>query len=323
MVNLAWLRKSLHEYKLLRKDTIFWQSYNKGQQIRFYNFWKSQNIHDMWLYRFVESHFGIDYYKEVVFVSTLGRKETFAKEHSRNLIFYTGENLHDRFIPYSDNMMNDSRVGLSIGFDSFDNDKYIRFPLWILYHFEPDSSDAQIRERVNQLRYPDIKGKDRFCSMVASHDQRDIRAGITRQVAEIGPVCCPGKLMHNDDSLKDDFNDDKLAYLRHFLFNICPENSNSFGYVTEKLFQAIDAGCVPIYWGSNNMPEPGIINPDAVLFFQPGKENESVLGQIKAMKSSADEWRKFASQPRLLPGAEDYVVDKFHELQAKMEGLCK
>ncbi len=277
----------------------------------------------MWLYRFVKSRFEADFDKEVVFVSTLGPKATFAKEHSHNLIFYTGENLHDKFIPYSDNMMNDPRVGLSIGFDSFDNDKYIRFPLWILYNFDPDFSDEQIRKRVNQLRYPDIQGKDRFCSMVASHDQKEIRTGITCQVAEIGPVCCPGKLLHNDDSLKDDFNDDKLAYLRHFHFNICPENSNSFGYVTEKLFQAIDAGCVPIYWGSNNMPEPGIINPDAVLFFQPGKENGLVLDQIKAMKSSAEEWRKFSSQPRLLPGAEYFVIEKFNELQAKMERLCK
>lgn len=71
------------------------------------------------------------------------------------------------------------------------------------------------------------------------------------------------------------------------------------------------------------MPEPGIINPDAVLFFQPGKENGLVLDQIKAMKSSAEEWRKFSSQPRLLPGAEYFVIEKFNELQAKMERLCK
>lgn len=321
MSNLIWLRKSIYEHKLLQKDVNFWRSYNKGQRIRFYNFWKSQDIHDMWLYRFVNAHIDMAPEKEIVFVSTLGSKDTFSRERSCNLVFFTGENLHDRFLPFSDNMMNDPRIGLSIGFDSFDNDKYIRFPLWILYNFEPDASDEQISERIKRLRYPDIQGKNRFCSMVASHDQREIRARITQQVSKIGHVCCPGNFYHNDDSLKNDFSDDIIEYLKHFKFNICPENSNSFGYVTEKIFHAIDAGCVPIYWGSNNIPEPGVINHDAVLFFQPGEDNYEMLFQINAMNLSINEWQKFASQPRLLPGAEEYVIDKYHELQAKLERI--
>lgn len=36
--------------------------------------------------------------------------------------------------------------------------------------------------------------------------------------------------------------DDKMAYLRGFRFNICSDNFNADGYVTEKLFQYVEAG---------------------------------------------------------------------------------
>lgn len=39
------------------------------------------------------------------------------------------------------------------------------------------------------------------------------------------------------------------------------ENTNMKDYVTEKLWQAFEAGCVPIYWGPPNvadvLPDPG------------------------------------------------------------------
>ena len=69
MVNFTRWRESFHEYKLLRKDINFWQSFNKEQQIRFYNFWKSQDIKDMWLYQFVKTHFDLAPEKEIVFVA--------------------------------------------------------------------------------------------------------------------------------------------------------------------------------------------------------------------------------------------------------------
>ncbi len=57
-------------------------------------------------------------------------------------------------------------------------------------------------------------------------------------------------------------------------------------YVTEKLFESFAGGTVPIYYGSNNEPEPGIINPNAVLFWdlKHPENNEQVRAKIKALK---------------------------------------
>lgn len=41
----------------------------------------------------------------------------------------------------------------------------------------------------------------------------------------------------------------KIRTLRAYRFNLCFENCDRDGYITEKLLQALIAGCVPLYWG--------------------------------------------------------------------------
>lgn len=67
------------------------------------------------------------------------------------------------------------------------------------------------------------------------------------QYSTIGRVDCDGKLFHNNNDLKQVYHDDKLEYLRRYRFNLTPENTNHKDYVTEKLFEAIASGCIPIF----------------------------------------------------------------------------
>lgn len=48
----------------------------------------------------------------------------------------------------------------------------------------------------------------------------------------------------------------KQEILRNFQFSICFENSDNVpGYVTEKMFDSLQAGCIPIYLGSQDIKE--------------------------------------------------------------------
>ena len=48
-------------------------------------------------------------------------------------------------------------------------------------------------------------------------------------------------------------NEKKLT-LEKYKFCICYENARDIpGYITEKIFDCFIAGCVPIYWGANNI----------------------------------------------------------------------
>lgn len=50
--------------------------------------------------------------------------------------------------------------------------------------------------------------------------------------------------------------DQKVDYLKHYKFCFSYENiKNVPGYVTEKIFDCFQAGCVPIYWGASNITD--------------------------------------------------------------------
>ncbi|MBL6988894.1 MAG: hypothetical protein ISR65_03915 [Bacteriovoracaceae bacterium] len=50
--------------------------------------------------------------------------------------------------------------------------------------------------------------------------------------------------------------DEKLAVLSQYRFSICYENAQMIpGYITEKIFDSMFAGCVPIYWGAPNITD--------------------------------------------------------------------
>ena len=50
--------------------------------------------------------------------------------------------------------------------------------------------------------------------------------------------------------------ENKLEVLQNYKFSICYENAAELpGYITEKIFDSLAAGCVPIYWGAPNIAE--------------------------------------------------------------------
>ncbi len=50
--------------------------------------------------------------------------------------------------------------------------------------------------------------------------------------------------------------DKKRNVLEKYRFSICYENARDIpGYITEKIFDCFFAGCVPVYWGANNVAD--------------------------------------------------------------------
>lgn len=111
-----------------------------------------------------------------------------------------------------------------------------------------------------------LRSKSRFCSFVYStrvpHRERFFDA-----LSSYKPISAPGKSRHNcsDLSKRENANwrEEKFNYLRSFKFTVSFENSRRVGYLTEKLYDALRADTVPIYWGDPCLDE--ILNRDALI----------------------------------------------------------
>ncbi|MCK9156261.1 MAG: glycosyltransferase family 10 [Paludibacteraceae bacterium] len=317
-----------HKYRDLQTNTEQQIRENKGRQIRFYNFWK-QSYESMYWKRWFDAHPEILKNSPKVSVgmfSVFGDRLIIDKVACDVNIFYSAENLkNNSFNQYADFCLANQHIGLSMGFEYFDNERYVRFPNWMdVFFLKKDD----IKSVCKTLCYPNIKEKNRFAACVCSHDNTIgfplLRENIIQSFSSISKVSCPGKFRHNDDTLLKDFNDDKMEYLKRFYFNICPENSNAMGYVTEKLFHCISAGCIPIYWGSYNNPEPDVLNKDAIIFWSSDEQkNKASLKLISDLYESPKLMNDFLSQPRLLPTAEEYIYNQMDLIEKCVSSLMK
>ena len=151
--------------------------------------------------------------------------------------------------------------------------------------------------------------------MINKHDPAGTRELVYNGVKDILDVKLAGQWRNNTRELWDDFGNDKEAYLRTFKFNICAENNNTEYYVTEKIFDAFIAGCIPLYYGALNDPEPGLINREAVIFWNKEGNNGSNREKILELKNNESFYQEFISRPKLLPAAETYVIDRYAKLK--------
>lgn len=288
--------------------------------IQFYNWWNIRR-EEIWLYKFITERKILNQSSRVLrFISVFGNPSVINHFDNTLNIFYTGENVHTKYHSlYSDNMINNKKCHLSLGFDMYENEKYIRLPLWIMYMFSPNSSVEEIKYRCEQLRYPRIGEKKKFASLIARYDWNGVRTNIYNSLSSLGDIDCPSMLLHNDDSLMNKFNDNKKDYLQQYYFNICPENTNAYGYVTEKLFEAIDSGCIPIYWGSYNRPELDVLNLDSIIMWN--YDSKSIYNQVSELVNNKNMLDDFIKQPRLNKYAEEFVLEIFDQLENKLRNL--
>lgn len=307
-------------------------------RVRYHNFWDGETADEIWFTGFLQSRGLLKKYTKAhfVFFSALGSVMLLRVDEllhpfcsNRKRIFFSGENInHPVFKDYHDNLINRPSVDLSLGFDFIDSQCYLRFPIWLLEMFPPQSTVEDIRCICNSLSHQQLESfRNRFCALVSGTstwlgtDSLKMRTHMVQQLNAIAPVDCAGKLLHNTDELKERFGDNKVEYLKRYRFYICPENASVEGYVTEKLFHCIGSGCIPIYWGACGNPEPDVLNRDAILFWNPDGDNEALLKQIAELEGNSALYRDFFEQPRLKDDAWQIIVNYFESLEQHLNNL--
>lgn len=154
-------------------------------------------------------------------------------------IFYTGENIRTDW--------NIADYGIDFDFLDFE-DRHFRFPLGIMTAI---SFKNEILNR-HLMSDSQIESKSKFCAFMVSNSKppySDVRDNCFELLSQYKKVDSGGRFRNNVGAPVRD----KIAWLKDYKFHLCFENSSYPGYLTEKLFHAYAAGCVPIYWGDTSL----------------------------------------------------------------------
>jgi len=195
-------------------------------------------------------------------------------------VFFTGENIRPPF----------DECDIAFGFDHISSPpagkKYFRLPLWLLYmdHFgvpvNPGQSPNGLVSYQEALieRHMLPKARPIPCGFVARNaagPRCNFIKILQNFLGEQG-VHCAGPLMNNTQ-LVGPGERNKLEFLKKCSFSVAFENSRHPGYCTEKLFHALVAGCIPLYWGDPLANKD--FNPEAFVHIQRDEYSMAKLTQ--------------------------------------------
>lgn len=317
------IKRTLNHFQSDLRQLLRNRVFLKKTGFAYYNFWQNGEIEDTWFYRFLQrpalQH--LNKQKTIGVYSVFGRRRIIKLSHPGLKIFLSGENLrnHPSYFDYGG-----KDIHLSLGFDhSSEAKRHLRFPLWLIDCFPPDATLETIKDLLYQWEQRRLNVKHRIpgATLIARHDTNGQRSIIGDIASQHLSVIYPGPFRRNvAQELKG--YEEKLAYISQYPFNICPENTNAEGYVTEKLFHAMMAGCIPVYWGADNCPEPDIINPKAIVFYDPLRP-EKLSKEIQYLSQDENTLASWSDQPYFLQNAASYIYDFYLQLENKIEDLHK
>ncbi|KAJ3088803.1 Alpha-(1,3)-fucosyltransferase 11 [Quaeritorhiza haematococci] len=144
--------------------------------------------------------------------------------------------------------------------------------------------------------------------------QKDLRNQMVEDLAKLVPVHSYGKCMHNmdfppefDDQYADRILDTgktkKVALVSKYKFYLAIENKVDQDYVTEKFYQAFEAGAVPVYWGATNIDEyaPGPKSFIKVSNFMSVKKLAEYLKYLNENDDAYQEYFAWKKQGKITP----------------------
>ncbi len=105
----------------------------------------------------------------------------------------------------------------------------------------------------------------------------------------------------------------KIEVLKKYKFCLCYENMrDTFGYITEKIFDVLISGCVPIYYGAKNIHD--YVDPDCFIARENFENDEKLYLFLKNMKQAEYEHyiqaaRRYLASKKAYYFSSDYFVN--------------
>jgi hypothetical protein len=236
-------------------------------------FWSGANAFEDFIKPLINGAVEVEYcptaeQADIVVYSAFDPKVPFPKRRRRLMpvippgkyqrVFITGENVWPDM----------NNCDWAFGFEyerEVNSPRYMRLPL---YAWERDRTSGktllqQLHETIQDPPEQRARRPD-FCAFIQQNRRAMLRRWIFRLLSLYRTVDAPGTVNSNCPPIGPT-RSDKLAFLQTRKFAIAFENASQPGYVTEKIVDAFQAGCVPIYWGSSRVAEE--FNPSTFIDF--------------------------------------------------------
>lgn len=146
-----------------------------------------------------------------------------------------------------------------------------------------------------------LRSKKYFANFISSHESEyGIRGDFFKALSNYKRVESPGTYLNNMPNGKTVkfMTDSKTNFQRNSKFSLCFESTKHNGFVTEKLMDALVAGSIPIYYGSETVTE--IFNGKAFINCNDYNSFDDVIKKIIELDNNDEKYMEMLKQPILV-----------------------
>jgi alpha(1,3/1,4) fucosyltransferase len=116
----------------------------------------------------------------------------------------------------------------------------------------------------------------------------------------------------------------KWETLASYDFALCFENAQLKGWLTEKIFECLRMGTIPIYWGATDVEE--LIPPDSFIDMRQFADYAELRGFLRALDRQAvrryrDAGRSFLESQMFEPFSKEHFAEIFGDLLEQDTGV--
>ena len=230
---------------------------------------------------------------EILFYSNFGYEHL---KYKCKRIFYSGENIAPNY----------SFCDYAFSFEDSDERNFF-LPHFAEYEYFFDFKNNLKNEDIEA--YKNTK-KEKFCNFMASNYKAKERINFTKKLMKRKKVDCLGPVLYNmgtrDTVGKQDrsgeyidWRKEKMETIKEYKFTMAFENEQAYNYVTEKIYQPLVVGSIPIYWGAPNVDT--LFNPKCFVNVNNFNSYEEAIDEIMKIDEDEAYYKTFFEEPAISP----------------------
>ncbi len=251
-------------------------------RIDFSDFWPGFNKTDNFFWNVLKSRFDVELHAQPDFLIYSNRDSHVHRVHNCVKIFFAVES----FTP-------DWReCDYALTCHYLEDPRHLRLPLYVLY-----GEAASLLKDKNDMGKI-LAAKTKFCSFVVSNGGKrktQKRVDFFHRLSRYKHVDSAGRYLNNIGGPLLGGVAEKAAFLQSYKFNIAFENGSIPGYTTEKIFEAMQSRCLPIYWGNPRIHEE--FNPRAFLNYFDFPSEEALIDRLIELDRDDAKYLEMSGQP--------------------------
>jgi alpha(1,3/1,4) fucosyltransferase len=250
-------------------------------RLDFCDFYPGFDKTDNWFYNLLKAHFPITICDQPDFLiySPFGHQH---RLHTCTKIFFTGESMLPDW----------TQCDYALTCHYLDTSRHLRLPFYVTYG--EASTIVKAQESLEEI----LKNKKKFCSFVVSnhHPRKNKnRAAFFHRLSKYKRVDSGGRFLNNIGGPIPGWSKGKVTFLRDYKFNIAFENAAIMGYTTEKVFEAMQARSLPIYWGNPLVGRE--FNTKSFLNYADFPSEEALIEKIIELDKDEAKYLEYVRQP--------------------------